>query len=313
MHIAPHVRRGAQRRIPGQEAGARQNPRSGPPAYELKGKYLSQQSANNPLSAVEPWDLVADGYAETTMLVFEEFADEAIAASKLKPKSTVLDVACGPGTLALRLARHAAQVHGIDFSQAMLDIFRKKIERAGHRNIELHCGDAQTLPYADNTFDAAFSLFGLMFFPDRQKGFAEIYRTLKPGGSVAITSWAPVDQSPAMQTMFGALRAIKPDLPQPQRSITTLENPERFKQEMEEAGFRNVEIRSITKTFPIPSIPEFWDFMVRGSAPIQMMKKGMGEAEWHEKEKIAMAWLKKMLSIQQGPMTSDAWLGVGVK
>jgi len=89
-----------------------------------------------------------------------------------------------------------------------------------------------------------------MFFPDRKQGFAEIYRTLKPGGSIALTSWAPVDQSPAMQTLFGALRAIKPDLPQPQRSVTTLENPERFKQEMEEAGFRNIEIRSVTRSLP---------------------------------------------------------------
>ena len=68
-----------------------------------------------------------------------------------------------------RLAQHAGQVHGIDFSEAMLAIFRNKIEQAGHRNIALHCGDAQTLPYADATFDAAFSLFGLMFFPDRQQ------------------------------------------------------------------------------------------------------------------------------------------------
>ena len=79
--------------------------------------------------------------------------------------------------------------------------------------------------------------------------------TLKPGGSIAITSWTPVDQSPAMQTMFGALRAIKPDLPQPQRSVTTLENSERFKQEMEEAGFRNIEIRNVTKAFPVGALP----------------------------------------------------------
>ena len=276
---------------------------------------MSQPQANNqnPLSASEPWNLVADGYAETTMIVFEQYADEAIAASKLKPNSTVLDVACGPGTLALRLAQHAEQIHGIDFSEAMLAVFRNKIEQAGHRNIALHCGDAQTLPYRDATFDAAFSLFGLMFFPDRKKGFAEIYRTLKPGGSIALTSWAPVDQSPAMMTMFGALRAIKPDLPQPQRSIATLENPERFKQEMIDAGFRNVEIRGVTKAFPIPSIPEFWDFMVRGSAPIQMMKKGLGEELWREKEKLALAWLEETLPALKGPLTSDAWLGVGVK
>ena len=137
--------------------------------------------------------------------------------------------------------------------------------------------------------------------------------TLKPGGSIAVTSWAPVDQSPAMQTMFGALRAIKPDLPQPQRSVATLENPERFKQELEEAGFRNVEIRSVTKAFPTGSTAEFLDSMVKGSAPIQMMKKGMGEELWREKEKIALAWLEETLPALKGPLTSDAWLGVGVK
>jgi len=81
-----------------------------------------------------------------------------------------------------------------------------------------------------------------------------------------------------MQTMFGALRAIKPDLPQPQRTIATLENPERFKQEMEEAGFHNIEIHPVTKGFPVTTIHEFRESMVKGSAPIMMMKKSMGEA-----------------------------------
>ncbi len=267
----------------------------------------------NPLSAAEPWNLVADGYAETNMRVFELFAEEAIAASQLKPGAVVLDVACGPGTLALKVARTASKVHGIDFSESMLAIFRKKIEQSGHGNITLHCGDAQALPYADATFDAAFSMFGLMFFPDRKRGFAEIYRTLKPGGSIAVTSWAPVDQSPAMQTMFGALRAIKPDLPQPQRSVTTLENPDVFKQEMEDAGFRNVEVRSVTKAFPVGTTAEFWDNMVRGSAPILMMKKSLGEELWREKEKVALAWLEETLPTLKMPLTSDAWLGVGVR
>ena len=269
--------------------------------------------SQNPLSASEPWNLVADGYAETNMRVFELFAEEAIAASQLKPGATILDVACGPGTLALKVASMASKVHGIDFSESMLAVFRRKIAEAGHRNIELHCGDAQALPYADATFDAAISLFGLMFFPDRSQGFAEIHRTLKPGGRVAITSWAPVDQSPAMQTMFGALRAIKPDLPQPQRSVTTLENPERFMQEMEEAGFRNIEIRSVTKGFPVTTIPEFWESMVKGSAPIMMMRKSMGEAMWREKEKLALDYLKERLADKPTELTSDAWLGVGAK
>ena len=116
-----------------------------------------------------------------------------------------------------------------------------------------------------------------------------------------------------LDLMFGALRAIKPDLPQPQRSVTTLENPERFMQEMQEAGFRNIEIRIVTKAFPTGSTGEFWDGMVKGSAPIQMMKKGLGEALWREKEKLALAWLEETLPTLKKPLTSDAWLGVGVK
>ncbi len=271
------------------------------------------EKKKNPMSSFEPWNLVAAGYAETTMQMFEQYAEAAIAAANLKQGDAVLDVACGPGTVALKCADRAGSVHGIDFSQAMLDCFAERIEREGHRHIDIRCGDAQQLPYADNTFDAAFSLFGLMFFPDRLKGFREIYRTLKPGGRVAVTSWAPVDMSPAMITMFGALKAMKPEIPEPQRAIDTLENPELFEQEMRDAGFRDVEVRKLTGAFPVESIDGFWDGMVRGSAPIQMMKKNMTEEEWREKEKVALAFLEEKLPSTPTELTSDAWLGVGVK
>lgn len=268
----------------------------------------------NPLSTIAPWDLVACGYAETTMHILAHYAEKAIAACKLKRGASILDVACGPGTLALMVAREAGTVHGIDFSEAMLDIFRQHVECAGHQNIAIRHGDAQALPYAGEMFDAAFSMFGLMFFPDRNKGFAEIYRTLKPGGSIAVSSWAPLDQSPAMQMMFGALKAIKPDLPEPQRAVTTLENPDVFKQELLNAGFRDVKIQCITKAaFPVESIAVFWGDMVKGSAPIQMLKKSMGETAWLEQEILAIKYLEENLPSVPTTLSSDAWLGLGIK
>jgi len=280
--------------------------------YRNESDYEMSQNSN-PLSASAPWNLVADGYAETTMRMLAQYAEEAIAASKLKPGAVILDVACGPGELAIRLAGEAASVYGIDFSEAMLEIFRQKIRSAGLKNIVIQHGDAQMLPFANGMFDAAFSIFGRMFFPDRSKGFAEIYRTLKPGGSIAVTSWAPLDQSPAMQTMFGALRVMKPELPEPQRSISSLENPEVFRQEMLDAGFRDVKIQCVTKAFPVESIDSFWIDMVRGSAPIQMLKNGMGEALWREKEKLALGYLQQHLPAIPGELTSDAWLGTAIK
>ena len=55
------------------------------------------------------------------------------------------------------------------------------------------------------------------------------------------------------------------------------------------------------------------DDMIKGSGPIQMMKKGLGEMLWREKEKLALAWLEVTLPALKGPLTSDAWLGVGIK
>jgi len=152
-----------------------------------------------------------------------------------------------------------------------------------------------------------------MFFPDRNKGFAEIHRTLKPGGRAIVTSWAPVDESPAMQLMFGAVRAIKPDLPEPKRSVGTLEDPEVFRAEMEQAGFRDVEITRVTRPYAVPSVTEFWEFMVKGSAPIIMLRKSLGEELWKEKEQLALDFLASRLPDLPTELTSDAWLGVGIK
>lgn len=276
---------------------------------------MSQNENKNagPLARQEPWNLVADGYAVTTMVAFQQWAEAAIGAAKLPRNARILDVACGPGTVSLMVARDVESVHGIDFSAPMIEIFRAKAVEQGLTNITLHCSDAQSLPYPDATFDAAFSLFGLMFFPDRSKGFAEIHRTLKPGGRAIVTSWAPVDESPAMQLMFGAVRAIKPELPEPKRSIGTLEDPAVFRAEMEQAGFRDVEITRVTRPYAVRSVSEFWEFMVKGSAPIIMLRKSLGEDVWKEKEQLALDFLASKLPELPTELTSDAWLGVGTK
>jgi len=267
----------------------------------------------NMLAMPEPWDLVADGYADTTMMMLAQYAEAAISIVGLSAGDKVLDVACGPGTVSLMVAAQVGSVHAIDFSEPMLSILKRKINDAGLENIRTHHGDGQALPYESNYFEAAFSMFGLMFFPSRSKGFSEIYRTLKLGGRVAVSSWAPVDQSPAMQMMFGALRAIKPDLPEPETAIDSLENPDVFEKELHEAGFQDVHVQRVRKEFPVESIQEFWSGMVKGSAPITVMKNAMGEEKWGEKEVLAMDYLENSLPATPTALSSDAWLGTGTK
>lgn len=267
----------------------------------------------NALSTVAPWDMVAAGYTETTMKFLAPYSESALKLAELDPSSRVLDVACGPGTLSLLAARHVGSVHAIDFSKEMTAIFRDKIRASGITNVEIMRGDGQKLPYSDYSFDAAFSMFGLMFFPDRSKGYSEIHRTLRPGGRIFVSSWAPVAQSPAMRVMFGAIKAMKPEIPEPQTDIESLENPELFRRELIGVGFNDVTVRLVTKELPITSIESFWSDMVQGSAPIAMLKNSMSPDEWLEKEMIALDYLGGVLDPMPASLASDAWLGSGRK
>jgi len=260
-----------------------------------------------------PWNLVADGYAATTSNLFESYAKAAIDLTHIDLHSHVLDVACGPGTLPLLIYQKCHSIKAIDFAERMVAIFTNTIEQSGITNIEVTCADAQHLPYQDEVFDAAFSMFGLMFFPDRGRGYAEIYRTLKPGGEVVISSWAPVADSPAMQLMFGAVRKLNPDIPSPQTVIDSLENNEYFKGELVAAGFKDVAIHRVTQAFNIESIDKMWKDLVMGSAPIAMLKKNLPPPVWNEREAAALEFLANSLPTLPTSLSSDAWLGYGVK
>lgn len=265
------------------------------------------------LNTDTPWNLVAEGYAATTSKMFEGYAKAAIGLTNIHSGSHILDIACGPGTLPLLVHDKCQSVKAIDFAENMVSIFNNAIEEAAISNIDVTCGDAQNLPYDNNAFDAVFSMFGLMFFPDRKKAYAEIYRTLKPGGEVVISSWAPVADSPAMQLMFGAIRAMNPDIPEPQTVIDSLENDTFFRKELEAAGFRSVAIHRVTQQYHIDSIDGLWDGLVRGSAPIAMMKNSLPTDTWLEKQNIALEYFRQQLTSLPAELTSDAWLGYGVK
>lgn len=267
----------------------------------------------NVMATPEPWDLVASGYAETTMQMLAQYAEVAVNKLALHQGSKVLDVACGSGSVSLMVAKRVAFVHAIDFSLPMLDICQQKADEENIKNIQIFHGDAQKLPYEDENFDAAISMFGLMFFPDRKAGLSEIYRILKQGGRVAISSWSPVADSPAMDIVFGALREMNPDIPEPQTIIDSLESPDVFRAELEVAGFKGVNIERVTKHFAVESVVNFWEGLVKGHVGFTMMKHQVSEAEWLEKEKLALVYLEKHIPDTPTTLAADAWLGTGLK
>ena len=107
--------------------------------------------------------------------------------SNTNPDS-VLDIATGTGDLAINMTKTGAtRIVGLDLSEGMLSVGRKKISEKGlGKKIEMIQGDSEALPFEDNSFDAITVAFGVRNFEDLEKGLSEILRVMKPGGIFVI-------------------------------------------------------------------------------------------------------------------------------
>jgi SAM-dependent methyltransferase len=128
---------------------------------------------------------------------FGEIARNSVAAAeafvgrlRIPAGARVLDIACGSGNVSIPLARQGAEVTGVDIAPNLLAQAR---ERAAAENLaaEFDEGDAEQLPYADASFDAAVSMFGAMFAPRPEAVVSEVARILRPGGLLAMANWNP--------------------------------------------------------------------------------------------------------------------------
>ena len=102
----------------------------------------------------------------------------------------VLDVACGTGNAAIPAAAAGGEVTGLDITPELFEDARR---RAGEAGVELELveGDAQEMPFEDQSFDVVVSTFGCMFAPDHKRAAGEIARVLKPGGRMGVAAWNP--------------------------------------------------------------------------------------------------------------------------
>jgi len=118
---------------------------------------------------------------------------KAIRELKELQPLNLLDVATGTGDFAIASYKilNPVKITGIDISEGMLDLGRKKIEKLGLQDkIQLLKGDSEAILFADNSFDAITVAFGVRNFENLEKGLSEIYRVLKPGGKLIVLEFS---------------------------------------------------------------------------------------------------------------------------
>ena len=124
----------------------------------------------------------------------------------------ILDVATGTADLALQvLSLEPEKVVGVDISEEMLRIGRKKVEEAGEEGrVELRKGDSERLPFSDSQFDAAMVAFGVRNFENLGRGLVEIQRVLRPGGKIVVLEFSHPRAFPVKQVYGFYSRYVLP-------------------------------------------------------------------------------------------------------
>lgn len=117
-------------------------------------------------------------------------AAKLVKRAGVEPGQRVLDVACGTGVVSVTAARRGARVTGLDLTPELLQRARENASIAGVE-IDWHEGDVENLPFGDGAFDVVLSEFGHMFAPRPDVALGEMLRVLKPGGTLAFSTWPP--------------------------------------------------------------------------------------------------------------------------
>jgi ubiquinone/menaquinone biosynthesis C-methylase UbiE len=165
--------------------------------------------------AERTYGAAADHYGLASLAFWDRFGAETVSRLGLRPGQAVLDLCCGAGASAIpaaRLVGPAGQVLGIDVAEPLLALARSKAAREGLGNVTFHCTDATHTGLADGCFDAVVCVFGVFFAADMAAFAEEMWRLVKPGGTLAITTWGDGLFEPANSLFWQSVGEIEPAL-----------------------------------------------------------------------------------------------------
>lgn len=130
---------------------------------------------------------IAGNFGEIAV-TYSQGASDFVSSLNIRKGAKVLDVACGTGNQSLPAARLGGAVTGIDIAPNLIDQAKANAAKAG-LDIRFDVGDAESLPYEDESFDVVLTMFGAMFAPRPEVVVSEMIRVCRPGGLIAMANW----------------------------------------------------------------------------------------------------------------------------
>jgi ubiquinone/menaquinone biosynthesis C-methylase UbiE len=181
-------------------------------------------------------------------LIFEPYALDLAGRVAARRPRRVLETAAGTGVLTRAMAARLPDVHIVatDLNQPMLD---HAARRQAVGSVEWRPADALALPFEDRSFDVVTCQFGVMFFPDKVKGFSEARRVLKPSGRFLFNIWDRISENDFANVVTEAVAELFPD--DPPRFLARTphghHDVERLRADLQAAGFTDIAIDAVER------------------------------------------------------------------
>lgn len=214
-------------------------------------------------AAAHMWGLGGAAYDRVSFAISDALAH---AAQRLNPKpgERHLDVATGTGWSARNLAAAGARVAAVDFSPALLEAARRL---SAHLDppIDFRLAEAERLPFEEAAFDGVISTFGVMFAAEPERAAAELARVCRPGGRLALATWAPDGSVAAFFGLIGAHTGAPPPEPSP----LAWGDPERLQALLGTAFELDFE-QGVSEAFH-DDVDDVWSWYARGFGPVRQL------------------------------------------
>jgi len=249
------------------------------------------------------WEKASQAYAESFTDVTRGTIDALLEATRVAKDLCVLDVATGPGVVARAASARGANTLGVDFSPRMARLARSVTAAI--------VADVDALPIETDAFDIALCNFGLLHFAHPEKAVREMTRSVKRGGRVAVTTWAPPGENVLFGSMYRAIEKHAPRRPEipPSAPFFHFAAAKNMKSLLEGAGLREARVETVSWKARVPSAEALLALFLEGSVRTAAILRAQDEAA---RARI-VEHLASELRPHAGSVPVAAVLGVGVK
>ncbi len=212
------------------------------------------------------WEAVAQRYHHHFARLTAQTAGPLLEAVGVADGVRVLDVATGPGYAAAAASLRGADAVGVDFSAAQVALARSQ-----YPTLEFHQGNAEALPFPDESFDAVVSNFGMLHFARPERMLAEAHRVLRQGGRVAFTVWAKPEDAKGFGIVLGAVETHGDmDVPLPPGPpFFRFSDGEECRRVLAGAGFVAPEIAQVAQVWTLPAPEALFDAVHEGGVRVR--------------------------------------------